>query len=120
MNKKTQIGLGILSALPLPLISIITVALLNLAPIGELEPTVEQYMNLLTTFNPLLSTGWTMLSFLTFGLSIFYIYHAIRNRAITNTKKMTWLISLWLFNIIAIPLYWLLHILTLPKAEPEI
>lgn len=117
MDKKIQIGLGILSAIPLPLASVMVIAFINTVPIETTVPTIDQYVQFLTSTSPLLLFGWNLISILTIVLSILYNFHALRNRTISLTSKVMWAISLWVFSFFAIPLYWLIHVLQLKTPE---
>ena len=45
-----------------------------------------------------------------FGLLIFYVVNVFRNALIESDKKVLWLIVIFFGNIIAMPVYWYIHI----------
>jgi hypothetical protein len=48
--------------------------------------------------------------FLTLGLTVFYIIHAIKNEAINSDMKAVWAVLFFFGGMIAEPIYWYLHI----------
>lgn len=45
-------------------------------------------------------------------LMIVYINHSLtRNKYLTESSKVTWVVCLWVFNIVAIPIYWYKYVL---------
>ena len=43
-------------------------------------------------------------------LGIFYLVHVIRNGKLGSLAKVGWILLLFIFNIIAFPIYWYLHV----------
>lgn len=51
-----------------------------------------------------------LLSLLSFALLIFYIIHAVSNKAIESTERVIWVIVFIFFSGISFPIYWFIRL----------
>lgn len=58
------------------------------------------------------------IAFMIFSVALvgFYIVHAMRNRALSDTRKLIWIILFIFGAMISMPVYWYLHIWKVPSA----
>jgi TM2 domain-containing membrane protein YozV len=54
---------------------------------------------------PIIITG-----FISFGLLIFYIIHAVSNKSINTTEQLIWILVFIFVSTIGFPVYWVLRI----------
>lgn len=59
--------------------------------------------------------------FLSLGLTVFYIFHVVKNEAIKNDMRIAWIVMFFFIGIFSQPVYWYLNIWRdqlLPSREP--
>lgn len=57
-------------------------------------------------------------TFSQFGLQIFYVIHAIKNRTTSDTNKILFVLGTYFLPFVAMPVYFLLHLWKDAPAEP--
>jgi hypothetical protein len=60
----------------------------------------------------------TLMIFFMVGLLVVYFFHVLRNEHLENTMKMLWLIVLFMFNWMAMPVYFYLYVWCDPISGP--
>ena len=116
MSRSSKIILGILSFLPFLLLLFYMGAVFNF--VLEMIQISHQ------TEKPDAVFMWTrmagviiwaiVLGFLTLGLKIYYIIHAINNKLIDQTEKIVWVLVFIFFGIVGYPAYWVSRVWNTP------
>jgi Trk-type K+ transport system membrane component len=108
MSKNTKILVGVLTFLPF--VSFIVNVWYFLRVFAELSHSSNAPDT--TAFNGLASfaavLGFTIL--LSIGLLIYYIVHAVNNKALTSDERLMWILLFIFISTIAFMIYWVLKI----------
>jgi hypothetical protein len=117
MSKQGKIFLGVLSFLPLVLITIYFLMFLNVFTTSFSQTTQKNGppVFVLSGWNELLVTI-ALFIVLTLGLLIYYINHAISNERIEGSDRVLWVLVFLLAGIFAYPVYWYIKIWKRPDA----
>lgn len=117
MSKQGKIFLGVLSFLPLVLITIYCLMFLNVFTTSFSQTTQKNGppVFVLNGWNELLVTI-ALFIVLTLGLLIYYINHAISNAKIEGSDRILWVLAFLLTGIVAYPIYWYTKIWKRPTA----
>lgn len=62
------------------------------------------------TFALLLLVGALVLVVLVYGVMIWLIVKSVKNPMMSTTEKVVWSICLYMFNVVAYPIYWIVYI----------
>jgi len=111
LNKIQKIIFGVFTFLPFFIFPVILWQLfdgiLNIIKISENgEPEADKIM--LEVFAFIFPIG--LLAFSSLALLIFYIVHAIINKALQPVEQLMWVLLFIFFGIIAFPVYWVIRI----------
>jgi ABC-type multidrug transport system permease subunit len=108
MSKNSKIFLGILTILPLIglllTLSLFFSAFLNLNRRGA--PDAVALSNNIGSM--LIIT--VILTFLSLGLMIYYIVHAVNNKSISNDERLIWILLFIFLSHITFIIYWVMRI----------
>jgi hypothetical protein len=111
LSRTQKIIIGVFTLLPFILFPYIIYEIIqfifeaiSMSEEGEPEPAAI-FAAILSFIFPII-----FLSLLSFGLLIFYIIHAVSNKAIESTERVIWIIIFIFFSGIAFPIYWFIRL----------
>jgi len=111
LSQTQKIIVGVFTLLPFILFPYIIYEIIhfifeaiNMSEDGDPEPAAI-FAAILSFLFPII-----LLSLLSFGLMIFYIIHAVSNKAIESTERVIWIIVFIFFSAIAFPVYWFVRL----------
>ena len=111
LSQSQKIIVGVFTLLPFLLFPYIIYEIVHfifeairLSEDGDPEPAAI-FAEILSFIFPII-----LVSLLSFGLMIFYIIHAVSNKAIESAERVIWVIVFIFFSWIAFPVYWFIRL----------
>lgn len=113
MTKSSRIILGIITLLPFVFMAAYFVWFMSFfiqmsENFGTRDPEAMPNMMLGNMGWMFLFLGMSML--ISFGLLIYYIIHAVNNKAIDSNERLVWILVFIFANMIGYPVYWYMRI----------
>ncbi len=110
LTKSQKIVVGIFTLLPFVLVPYfliqIFIFVMDMVAHEHQEPDVAVVLAGIFSFLvPIIITG-----FISLGLLIFYIIHAVSNKSISGTEQLIWILVFIFVSTIGFPVYWVLRI----------
>lgn len=116
LSKTQKILLGIASGWPLVYILLFMIAIFGLMALSPGEPGDGGQLD------PVFGAGFVVLMlvhvftiFMSLGLTVFYIVHAVKNTKLDSNMRIIWIVLFFFVGIIAEPIYWYLQIWREPQ-----
>ena len=121
LKRSTKILLGVATIWPLIYIFIFMAVIFGMMAFSFGGPPPDP------SFGPIFGIGFMaffVVHFLTimlgFGMTIFYIIHAIKNENLQSDWKAIWAVLFFIAGMFAEPVYWYLQIWKAPDAEQRV
>ena len=110
MSRSSKIFIGILSFLPIILLTVLFIMILVMIPTfiewDRYEPTPHEIFG---SFAPLFMLGFGM-GILSLGLLVFFIMHLIRHKGMDAVERVIWILVFLFAGVIGYPIYWYMRI----------
>ncbi len=106
LDRTRRLLLGALTLLPLAAIAVL---------IGAMSVVFSSYEEkeagrLVFSFFPLLFASVLVLNLLVYSLIAFYVYFIVKADGFSPLKKTLWIIAVFLGHVLAMPVFWFLHV----------
>ncbi len=113
MSKSGKVFLGILSILPIILLAVYLILFFGMfytvlregqhMDQGDMPPAFVGNIVLIVAFA-------IIMGLVSLGLKVFYIIHAVNNRAIESNERIVWILVFVFAGMIGFPIYWYMRV----------